>query len=82
MKFKELELKQEGSWLKRFVKSKHNQKSAIYTLLGMVGGVLYFYFSQGEQMEVIPVKEVIRSAFFGGFLGFFFTNSPCARGKC
>lgn len=82
MEFKKLELKQEGSLLKRFVKSKHNQKTIISTIVGMVGGIVYFYFTEGKQMEIIPMNEVLRSAFFGGFIGFFIMNSPCARGRC
>ena len=77
-----LELKQEGSWLKRLVNSKHNQKTIFFTLIGAIGGGLYFYFTEGKQMEAFAINEMLRSAFFGGFLGFFVTNSPCARGRC
>lgn len=82
MKFKKLELKQEGSWLTRFFKSAHNKRTLLLILIGMIGGTLYFYFTEGQKMDSIAGKDIIQYAFMGGFIGFFINNSPCARGKC
>lgn len=82
MKFKQLDIKPDGSWLKRTLWSQHAKKSIIYTLLGAIGGLAYFYFSEVKNMVDIPTGDIIKSMLMGSFLGFFITNSPCARGRC
>ncbi len=82
MEFKKLELSQESSWFKRTIRSKHIQKSILFIALGAVGGFFYFYFTEGKNMDIITSKDIFNSALFGGFIGFFITNSPCARGRC
>jgi hypothetical protein len=82
MQFKPLELKQEDSRIKRTVNSAHFKKSAIAILVGTIAGFLFFYFTEGRLMESIPAGEILKSMAVGGFFGFFFTNSPCARGRC
>jgi hypothetical protein len=82
MEFKKLEIKPEGSWLKRTLTSKHFQKSLIYILIGAIAGFAYYYFTEGHKLETMAIKEIGKSMLFGGFFGFFITNSPCARGRC
>ena len=82
MQFKQLEIKPEGSWIKRTVNSSHFKRSVIAIILGAVIGFGFYYFSEGKLMESIPGKDIIRSMLIGGFFGFFITNSPCARGRC
>ena len=81
-KFKELEIQPQGSWLKRTFLSPHAKKTALYMAIGAVAGFLFFYITEGRQLSVITTKDVLNSMFFGTFMGFFLTNSPCARGKC
>ena len=82
MEFKQLELEPESNWFKRLIRSKHTKKTIIYTAIGAIGGFLYFFLTEGKHMDVIVTGDIIRSMVFGGFLGFFITNSPCARNKC
>lgn len=82
IEFKNLELKHEKSWLKRTLTSSHTKKTLKYVLIGAIAGFLFFYFSEGRQMDNIQFADILRSMAIGGFFGFFITNSPCARGKC
>jgi RsiW-degrading membrane proteinase PrsW (M82 family) len=82
MEFKKLEIEPEGNWLKRTLESKHTRKTLIYIVLGAIVGLVYFYFTEGKQLANITTGDVLKSMFFGGLLGFFVTNNPCARNKC
>jgi RsiW-degrading membrane proteinase PrsW (M82 family) len=82
MEFKKLEIKPEGSWIKRTFASKHFKKTVLYILIGAAAGFLYYYFTEGNKLETMPMEDIGRSLLFGGFFGFFITNSPCARGRC
>ncbi len=82
MEFKQLDIKPEGSWIKRTLELPHTKKTIIYIVLGAVAGLAYFYFSEGKQIANITSGEIFKSMLVGGFMGFFITNSPCSRGKC
>lgn len=82
MEFKQLDIKQENNPLKGEFWTKHRKKSTIYILIGAIFGFVYFYFSEGKSIANITSGEIVKSMLVGGFLGFFITNSPCARGKC
>ena len=82
MEFKKLDIKSEGSWLKRTIESKHTKKTIIYIILGAVAGLVYFYFTEEKPVANFTSGEIIKSMLIGGFFGFFITNSPCARNKC
>ena len=82
MEFKKLELEPESNWFKRTIRSKHTKKSIIYIVIGALAGFLYFFLTEGKNMDTIQVGDFIKSMLFGGFFGFFITNSSCARNKC
>jgi len=82
MEFKKLEIKQEGSWFKRLISSKHLRKSLIYITIGAVLGLVFTYFSEGKDLAQVNNKDILTNIFTGAFFGFFITNSPCARNKC
>ncbi|MFP4488115.1 MAG: hypothetical protein ACLFN1_02320 [Bacteroidales bacterium] len=82
MEFKKLEIEQEGSWFRRFITSPQTKKTLAAILIGAVAGFLFFYFTEGHNAEIITAGEVLKSLGIGAFLGFFITNSPCARGRC
>ncbi|HKK43248.1 MAG TPA: hypothetical protein VJ963_12615 [Bacteroidales bacterium] len=82
MEFKKLEIKEEGSFFKRLLKSPNVRRTVIYAVLGGLVGFLFFYFTEGINMQTIPGSDILRSISFGVFLGVFITNSPCARGRC
>ncbi len=82
MEFKKLEIKEEGGFLRRLLKSPNVRRTIIYAILGGIVGFLFFYFTEGINMETITGSDIFRSIAFGVFLGIFITNSPCARGRC
>ncbi len=82
MEFKPLEIKSQGSWIKRTINSPRFRTTAIAIIVGAAIGFGFFYFTEGRLMESIPANEVVKSMLIGGFFGFFVTNSPCARGRC
>ncbi len=82
MKFKKLEIKEEGNWLQRQIRKPHIRKTLLYIILGAIGGFLFYYLSEGMHMDAMPGGEIVQSVLGGAFLGFFITNSPCAKGRC
>lgn len=82
MEFKKLEIKSEGSWLKQKFANPRFKRTIIYTLGGAVIGFLFFFLLEGMFMDKMPRKDIIQSIVIGAFMGFFITNSPCARGRC
>ena len=82
MEFKKLEIKEEGNWIQRKIKNPHSRKTLLYILLGAVAGFLFYYFTEGINMDAMPRGEIVQSILVGAFFGFFITNSPCARGRC
>lgn len=81
-KFKELEIKQERKGIKSFFQSQRTKKTLLFMGIGMVAGALYFYFTEGQQMDSFSTRLMIKHALIGGFFGFFFSNSPCANNRC
>lgn len=82
MEFKKLELEPESNWFKRTIQSKQTKRTILFTILGAFAGFLYFYFTEGKNMDVIQTSDILSSMLVGGFFGLFITNSPCARNKC
>jgi fucose permease len=82
MEFKKLEIKQDSSWFKRLITSAHFKKSILFILIGATAGFIFTYFSEGKEFSQIASKDIYTNMFTGAFVGFFLTNSPCARGKC
>jgi hypothetical protein len=82
MKFKELEVKDESSWIKRTFAAKHTRKTIISVLVGALAGFLFFYISEGHKLETIDTRDIAQSLLVGGVFGLFISNSPCARNKC
>lgn len=82
MQFKELDLKPQGSWMKRTLRSAHIRKTLIAIVMGALAAFTFFYLTEGRHMQSIPGVEILKSLGIGAFFGFFITNSPCARGRC
>jgi hypothetical protein len=82
MQFKELELSQQESKFKRTLQSAHFKKSVIAILVGATASFAFFYATEGKLMDTMLMGDILRSMAPGAFLGFFLTNSPCARGRC
>jgi hypothetical protein len=82
MEFKQLNIKPEGSWIKRALASPHSKKTIIYIVLGAIAGFLFTYLSAGKPFAELGSGEIVQSVLIGAFFGLFITNSPCSRGKC
>jgi hypothetical protein len=82
MQSKQLELKSEGSRVKRTLHSVQFKRTLIAIAIGALAGFTFYYFTEGRLMESIPGIEILNSMGIGAFFGFFRTNSPCARGRC
>lgn len=82
IEFKQLDIKPEGSWLKRLISSQHAKRTVLFMLIGAIGGFLFFYFSEGQHMAKLTTTDIFKSIGVGAFFGWFITNSPCARGRC
>ena len=82
MRFKQLELTQDGNWFSRTLKSARFRTSLKAILVGAAVGFLFYYLTEGRLMESMPGGEILKSLAVGAFFGFFITNSPCARGRC
>lgn len=82
IKFKKLEIGPETRGLGKIIKSQHLRKSVIYILMGALAGFGYFYFTEARQLQSWIFTDSLSSVFMGAFLGFFITNSPCARNRC
>ena len=82
MKFKELEIKQEGNRFSRILTSSHLRKSILYIFAGALIASAVFYFTEGRQMNDPILSDFLEPVLLGAFFGFFITNSPCARNRC
>ena len=82
MEFKKLDIEPEESWVRRKFLSQHAKKTFLYIVLGAVAGLVYYYFTEGQNLKTIHLGDIFKSMLIGGFLGFFITNSPCAQNKC
>lgn len=80
--FKTLEVQEEKNLLKRWFHSKHIRRTFLYMILGATISIAIGFFSEGMSFKAIPGNEIFHSGIIGAFMGFFITNSPCARGKC
>jgi hypothetical protein len=82
MQFKELEIKPQGSRIKRLTKNPQVRRTMMAIFVGALIGFGLFYLTEGRTMASIPANDIFKSMLIGGFFGFFVTNSPCARGRC
>jgi len=78
--FKKLELNNERNIWQRLFKSHHGKKTAIYMIIGSVGSLIFHYFTNDG--TTFSTGDIMKSIALGAFIGFFITNSPCARGRC
>jgi len=53
-------------------------KPILFTLLGGLGGFLYYHFVGCASGTCAITSNPYASIVFGGFLGYFLVSSPCA----
>ena len=54
----------------------------LFIAIGALAGFAYYYLSHYTQTTQFSTSGILKSIAAGAFLGFFITNSPCARNKC
>lgn len=79
---KRLDLQPENKGIKGFLKSKQTRRTLIAILIGSLGALAFYYFTEGQNMNTFSMEQALINMALGGFFGFFITNSPCARGRC
>ncbi len=78
---KKLEIAEEKG-IKGFIKSKQTRRTIIAILIGAVAALAFYYITEAQSIDAFSMNEALKNMALGGFLGFFVTNSPCARGRC
>lgn len=80
--FKPLQLQQEKNIWKRIYKSRQVRRTFLYMIVGAAISFAISFVGEGMQLASMSSNEIFQSIIIGAFMGFFITNSPCARGKC
>ncbi len=76
------ELKSKMAGIREFFSSRQFWKPFLAVIIGGVLGFAYYYFVGCQSGSCAITSNPWKSTMMGGFLGFFLTNSPCAKGKC
>lgn len=71
-----------GKQLGGFFRSARFWKPFLATLAGAVAGYLYYHFVGCESGQCAITSSPYMSIIWGGFIGYFAVNSPCAGGSC
>ncbi len=82
MEFEKLKLESDKNWFQRLYQSQRLRKTILFIILGALAGFIITYFTEGRVLSEINSKDILTNVFTGAFIGFFITNSPCARNKC
>jgi hypothetical protein len=64
--------------VKEFFTSKYFWKPFLAIFAGVLSGYLYYHFIESSTHSWSITSDGFSSMAFGGFLGFFVTNSPCS----
>lgn len=82
LEFKPLQVQQgKNSW-KRIYTSRLLRRTILYMLLGGAISFAISFVGEGMSLKAMSSNDIFQSIIIGAFMGFFITNSPCARGKC
>jgi hypothetical protein len=82
LQFKQLDIKPEGNWVQRNLLTPHAKKTIVAILIGAVAALLLTLLTNEKSIAEFSSGDIFQSIIVGGFIGFFITNSPCARGRC
>lgn len=79
--FKEVEVKK-ATGIKAIFNVKKLRRTLLFMGIGALASFSWFYYTDGQHMDIISSTEVFKSITVGAFFGLFISNSPCARGQC
>jgi LytS/YehU family sensor histidine kinase len=65
-----------------FLKSWKFWRPFLGFFIGGMAGFLYYYFIGCTSGSCAITSNPYLSVVWGGLMGFFLVNSPCARGRC
>ena len=65
--------------IKEFFTTWYFWKPFLGIMAGLAGGYIYYHFAESRSGSWVITGEAYSSMFFGAFLGFFVTGSPCSR---
>jgi hypothetical protein len=82
IEFKPVKLEGKAKRAMRQEQWRHVGKTVLYMFGGAAVSLVFTYLSDGARIETWGQDEISQSALIGAFMGFFITNSPCARGRC
>lgn len=80
--FKPVKLGPTGKRSKRGEKWSHVRKTILFMAGGAIISLGISYFTGNHGSNGMNNDEISNALLMGAFLGFFITNSPCARGRC
>lgn len=78
--FKEVEVKRKP--ISSVFNAAHLKRTLLFMVVGAVASFGWFYYTDGQHMEIITSTEIFKSMAIGAIFGIFISNSPCARGRC
>ena len=67
---------------KVFFKTWRFWKNIVAVFIGGLAGFLYYHFVGCNSGTCAITSSPYMSTFYGGLMGLFVVNSPCARGRC
>lgn len=67
---------------KPFYKTWNFWKQVVPVFVGAIAGYLYYHFVGCSSNQCAITSSPVMSTVWGGFMGYFLMNSPCARGRC
>jgi len=78
--FKEVEVKRKP--LAGLLNIARLKRTFLFMIAGAALSFAWFYYSEGQHMDVLSETETFKSLAIGAFFGLFISNSPCAKGQC
>jgi hypothetical protein len=68
--------------MKEFLASRNFLRPFVAVIIGSTAGFLYYHFVGCASGHCAITGNPYLSTLWGGLLGFFLVNSPCAKGRC
>lgn len=67
---------------KPFFKTWNFWRQIVSVFVGATAGYLYYHFVGCSSGQCAITGNPVMSTVWGGLMGLFLVNSPCARGRC
>ena len=77
-----MEIKPRSETLKENLKTWKFWRPFLSVLIGAIAGFSYYHFVGCSSGTCAITSSPYMSTIWGGAMGYFLVNSPCARGRC